>query len=144
MQKTFTPKAPTADERKWYIVDATDKTLGKISTEIAKVLRGKNKATFTPHLDMGDNVVVINAEKVKLSGNKEEQKEYITHSGYLGHINKVPYKTVQERNPTRILRESVEGMVPRNRLKKFIVRKLHIYAGTEHPHAGQNPEPLNV
>jgi len=143
-QKTFTPKAPTSDERKWYVVDAEGKTLGRIATEIAVVLRGKNKPSFTPHLDMGDNVIIINAEKVRLSGNKEDQKEYIHHTGYIGHLRRKPFKTVQEKNPTRILREAVEGMIPRNRLKKFVVRKLHIYAGAEHPHAGQNPTILNI
>jgi len=144
MQKTFTPKALTAAERKWYLVDASEKTVGKVSTEIAKLLRGKSKTTFTPHLDMGDNVVVINVEKLRLTGSKEDQKEYIRHTGYMGHINRIPFKVVQAKNPARILRESVAGMIPHNKLKKFIIRKLYIYAGPQHPHAGQNPITLNV
>jgi len=143
-QKTFTPKAPVKADRKWYIIDATDKIVGRLATEIAVILRGKNKATFTPHLDMGDYVVVINADKVRLSGNKESQKEYITHSGYIGHIKKTPYAKVMAENPTRILKEAVFGMIPHNKLKKFIVAKLHVYAGGEHLHAGQNPVTLNV
>ena len=143
-QKTFTPTALAKSDRKWYVVDATDKIVGRIATEIAVVLRGKNKATFTPHLDMGDYVVVINAEKVRLSGKKESQKEYITHSGYIGHLKRKPYAKVMAETPTRILTEAVAGMVPRNKLKKFIMAKLHVYAGDQHPHGGQNPVTLNV
>jgi large subunit ribosomal protein L13 len=143
-QKTFTPKAPAKAERKWYVVDATDKVVGRLATEIAVVLRGKNKATFTPHLDMGDYVVVVNADKVRLTGNKESQKEYIHHTGYLGHLRKKPYARVKSENPKRILTEAVAGMVPHNKLKKFIMAKLHVYAGDQHPHAGQNPVTLNV
>lgn len=142
--KTYTPKAPTKSEKKWYLVDADGKTLGRLATEIAVILRGKNKPTFTPHLDMGDYVVVINAEKIKLTGNKESQKEYIHHTGYLGHLRRNPIKRVRATNPTRIIREAVEGMIPRNRLKKFVVEKLKVYAGTDHPHGGQNPEVINL
>ncbi len=144
VQKTTTPQAPKREERKWYVVDAEDKVLGRLATEIAVVLRGKNKPTFTPHLDMGDYVVVINADKVKLTGLKEEQKEYIHHTGYIGHLRRKPIATVREKNPTRILEEAVAGMIPRNRLKKFVLEKLKVYAGTEHPHGGQNPTPLNI
>ncbi len=142
--KTFTPKSPAKDDRKWYLVDATDKVLGRLATEIAVILRGKNKPTFAPHVDMGDYVVVINAEKIRLTGKKEEQKEYIHHTGYLGHLRRKPFKTVQEINPKRILDEAVSGMIPKNRLKKFILAKLNIYAGSEHPHSGQNPITLNI
>ena len=143
-QKTFTPKIQHKADKKWFVVDATDKVVGRLATEIAVHLRGKNKPTFTPHLDMGDYVVVINAEKVRLTGNKESQKEYIHHTGYLGHLRRKPFATVKEKNPTRILKEAVAGMVPGNKLKKFVMAKLHIYAGAEHPHAAQNPITLNV
>ena len=141
-QKTFTPKKQSKDDKKWYVVDATDKVLGRIATEIAVVLRGKNKPTFAPHMDMGDYVIVINCEKVRLTGNKEAQKEYIHHTGYIGHLRRKPYATVKEKNPKRIITEAVAGMIPRNRLKKHIIAKLHVYAGAEHPHGGQNPIPL--
>ncbi len=142
--KTFTPKAPIKKDKKWYIVDATDKVVGRLATEIANLLRGKNKPQFTPHLDMGDYVIVINADKVRLTGKKEQQKEYIHHTGYLGHLKKESFGQVKEKNPKRILTEAVSGMIPNNRLKKFIVKKLNVYAGSEHPHSGQNPVPLNI
>lgn len=138
--KTYTPKMETKADKKWYLVDAEGKTLGRLATKIAVILRGKNKTTFAPHVDMGDYVVVINADKIKLTGNKESQKEYIHHTGYLGHIRRKPIATVREKNPTRILKEAVAGMIPRNRLKKLVLGKLKIYAGGEHPHAGQNLE----
>lgn len=140
--KTFTPKAQTKDEKKWFLVDADGQILGRLATQIAVVLRGKNKPTFAPHLDMGDYVVVINADKVRLTGRKEEQKEYIHHTGYLGHLRRKPIKTVREKNPTRILEEAVAGMIPRNRLKKFILDKFKVYAGSEHPHGGQKLTPF--
>lgn len=140
--KTFTPKKPTKADKKWFIVDADGKTLGRLATEIAVVLRGKNKPTFVPHLDMGDYVVVINAEKVALSGNKDAQKEYIHHTGYIGHLRRKPIEKVRVENPKRILTEAVAGMIPRNRLKKHVMDKLMVYAGAEHPHAGQDPQKL--
>ncbi|MBU0706457.1 50S ribosomal protein L13 [Patescibacteria group bacterium] len=143
-QKTFTPKSPAKADRKWYLVDAADKVVGRLATEIAVILRGKNKANFTHHLDMGDYVVIINCEKVRLTGSKESQKEYIHHTGYLGHLRRKPFATVKEKNPKRILTEAVAGMVPSNRLKKFVMAKLYVYAGAEHPHAGQNPITLNI
>lgn len=142
--KTFTPKAPAKDERKWFVVDATDKVVGRLATEIAVILRGKNKSTFTPHLDMGDYVVIINAEKIRLTGNKEAQKEYIHHTGYLGHLRRKSFARIQKENPARILKEAIAGMIPRNKLKKFILAKLYIYAGSEHPHGGQNPIALEL
>lgn len=143
-QKTFVPKAPAKADRKWYLVDATDKVLGRLATDIAVILRGKNKASFAPHMDMGDYVVVINADKIKVTGNKETQKEYIHHTGYLGHLRRKPYARVMADNPTRIITEAVNGMIPRNRLRRHVMSKLHVYAGAEHPHAGQSPEPINV
>lgn len=142
--KTHTPKAESKADKKWFLVDAEGKTLGKLATKVATILRGKNKPTFTPHLDMGDYVVIINAEKVKLTGRKEEQKEYIHHTGYLGHLRRNPIEHVRRTNPTRILNEAIAGMIPRNRLKKFILRKLMVYAGSEHPHAGQKLEALSI
>jgi len=142
--KTHTPKAQPKNERKWYLVDAEGKTLGRLATKIAVLLRGKNKPIFTPHLDMGDYVVVINADKVRLTGNKEAQKEYIHHTGYLGHLRRKPIAHIRATNPTRILEEAVAGMIPRNRLKKFILRKFKVYTGTEHPHGGQKLETLSI
>ncbi|MFH1012862.1 MAG: 50S ribosomal protein L13 [Candidatus Peregrinibacteria bacterium] len=142
MFKTYTPKADKKEDKKWYFVDADGKTLGHLATVIAVTLRGKNKTTFAPHLDKGDYVVVTHADKIKLTGSKESQKEYIHHTGYLGHLRRQPIVRVRQENPTRILQEAVAGMIPRNRLKKGILAKLFIYAGAEHPHGGQNPEPL--
>jgi large subunit ribosomal protein L13 len=142
--KTYTPKAQTKSEKKWYIVDADGKTLGHLATKIAVVLRGKNKPSFAPHVDMGDYVVVINAEKIKLTGNKEDQKEYIHHTGYLGHLKRKSIADVRKNNPTRILEQAIAGMIPHNRLQKFILEKLKVYAGSEHPHAGQKLEPLSI
>lgn len=143
-QRTFIPKVPLKADKKWYVVDATDKVVGRLATEIAVILRGKNTPTFTPHMDMGHYVIVINADKVRLTGNKEAQKEYITHSGYIGNLKRVPYATVKEKNPKRIITEAVAGMIPHNRLKKFVMDKLHVYVGSDHPHAAQNPITLNV
>ena len=143
-QKTFTPTAPAKADRKWFVVDARDKVLGRLATEVAVILRGKNKPTFAPHLDMGDYVVIINADKIKLTGKKAAQKEYITHSGYIGNLKRVPYEKVLAENPTRILNEAIAGMLPKNRLKKVYLEKLHVYATEEHPHGGQNPVTLNV
>ncbi len=135
--KTFTPSLQAGSAKKWYLVNAEGKTLGHLATQIADLLRGKNKAVYDPHRDMGDYVVVINAEKIHVSGKKEEDKEYFSHSGYWGHLRRKSLGTVRQKNPTRLLEDAVSGMLHRNRLKKFIVRKLKIYAGTEHPHVGQ-------
>lgn len=142
--KTFTPKAETKSTKKWYLVDAENKTLGHLAAKIAVILRGKNKTTFTPHLDMGDYVVVINADKIKLTGRKEDQKEYIHHTGYLGHLRRTPISVVRKDNPTHILYTAIAGMIPRNRLKKFVLEKLKVYAGSDHPHAGQKLEILSI
>ena len=144
MQKTYIPKVEGKDDKQWFVVDATDKVLGRLATEIAVRLRGKNKPNFTPHMDMGDYMVVINADKVRLTGNKESQKEYIHHTGYIGHLRRVSYAKVMEKNPKRILTEAVEGMLPKNRLKKHFMAKLFVYAAAEHPHSAQNPVTLNL
>jgi len=140
--KTTLAKTPMSADRKWYLVDANGQTLGHISTRIANVLRGKNKAIYTPHQDVGDYVVVINADKVALSGNKEEQKEHIHHTHYWGHLRRAPIERVRATHPTRIIEQAVGGMIHSNKLKKHIMQRLKIYAGTEHPHAGQKLEPL--
>lgn len=144
VQKTYTPKIQAKDEKKWYLIDADGKILGHLATKIAVILRGKNKPIFTPHLDMGDYVVVVNAEKIKLTGQKEDQKEYIHHTGYFGHLRREPISKIRKINPTKILNEAVAGMIPRNRLKKFILSKLKIYSGSEHPHAGQKLETISI
>ncbi|MBU1017842.1 50S ribosomal protein L13 [Patescibacteria group bacterium] len=142
--KTHTPKMESRADKKWFLVDAEGKTLGRLATQVAVILRGKSKPAFAPHLDMGDYVVVINADKIRLTGQKEDQKEYIHHTGYLGHLRRKSMKDVRAKNPTRIVEEAVAGMVPRNRLKKFIMEKLKVYAGTDHPHGGQKLEPLSI
>lgn len=144
MTRTFIPKAPTSADRKWFFVDAEGKTLGHIATKIADTLRGKNKATYTPHIDMGDYVVVINAEKVALTGNKEEQKEHIHHTQYWGHLRRAPIKRVRATHPTRIIEQAVAGMIHDNRLKAFIIKRLKVYAGAEHPHVEKKLIPLSI
>jgi large subunit ribosomal protein L13 len=135
---------PLEVERKWYVVDAEGKTLGRLATEIARILRGKNKPQYTPHVDVGDFVVVVNAEKVVVTGKKAEQKVYRRHSGYPGGMKETSYERMLERRPTEILRKAVYGMMPKTRLARQQFRKLKIYAGPEHPHAAQNPQKLEV
>ena len=135
---------PSNIERKWFVVDATDKTLGRLAAEVAKVLRGKHKPTFTPHMDTGDNVIIINADKVKLTGKKLTQKVYFRHSGYLGGDKYTLAKDMLEKNPTRMVEFAVRGMIPKNRLGEQIFKKLHVYAGAEHPHAARMPEALEI
>jgi large subunit ribosomal protein L13 len=141
--KTYTPKA-TEIERKWWLVDADGKVLGRLATEVARVLRGKHKPMYTPHLDTGDYVVVINADKVRLTGRKEETKTYFRHSGYMGGEKHIPFKTMRERHPERVIELAVKGMLPKNNLGRMMRKKLRIYAGTEHPHEAQQPEPLEI
>ncbi|MFL5991936.1 MAG: 50S ribosomal protein L13 [Rubrobacteraceae bacterium] len=135
---------PLEVERKWHVVDAEGQTLGRLATEIATILRGKNKPQYTPHVDTGDFVVVVNAEKVVVTGRKAEQKVYRRHSGYPGGLKETSYEQMMERRPTEILRRAVKGMMPKNRLARQQLRKLKIYAGPEHPHAAQNPQPYEV
>ncbi len=135
---------PLEVERRWYVVDAEGKTLGRLATEIARVLRGKNKPQYTPHIDTGDFVVVVNAEKVVVTGRKAEQKVYRRHSGYPGGLKETSYERMMERRPTEILRRAVKGMMPKSRLARKQLRKLKIYAGPEHPHAAQGPQELEV
>jgi large subunit ribosomal protein L13 len=135
---------PLEVERRWYVVDAEGQTLGRLATEIARILRGKNKPQYTPHVDTGDFVVVVNAEKVVVTGKKAEQKVYRRHSGYPGGLKETSYEQMMERRPTEILRRAVKGMMPKNRLARQQLRKLKIYAGPEHPHAAQDPQPYEV
>ncbi len=135
---------PLSVERKWHLVDAEGRTLGRLATEIATVLRGKNKPQYTPHVDTGDFVVVVNAEKAIVTGKKAEQKVYRRHSGYPGGLKETSYEVMLERKPTEILRRAVRGMMPKTRLGRQQLRKLKIYAGPEHPHEAQNPQPYEV
>ena len=141
--KTYTPKA-TEIERAWWVVDAEGKVLGRLASEIAKVLRGKHKPMYTPHLDTGDHVVVINAEKVRLTGKKEEQKTYFRHSGYMGGDKHIPFEEMREKHPERIIELAVKGMLPKNNLGRLMLKKLKVYAGPEHPHEAQKPEKLEI
>lgn len=135
---------PSTIERKWYVVDAADKTLGRLAAEVAKVLRGKHKPTFTPHMDTGDHVIIINADKVRLTGKKLVQKVYFRHSGYLGGDKYTKAGDMLAKNPVRMVELAVRGMVPHNRLGSQIIKKLHVYAGSEHPHAAQKSEVLTI
>ncbi len=131
-------------ERSWFIVDAAEKPAGRIAVKIADVLRGKDKPTYTPHVDTGAFVIVINAEKVKLTGNKEEQKIYKNFSGFPGGLKQRPASVIRERDPERIIHQAVKGMLPRNKLAKHTITRLKVYAGGEHPHSAQKPQPLSV
>ena len=140
--KTFSLKS-TEVVRDWVVFDASDKVLGRFATKIADKLRGKDKPTFTPHVDGGDFVVVINADKVKVTGNKAEQKKYYKHSLYPGGLKEKSYKEVLESTPERIIENAVKGMLPKNKLGKSIIKKLKVYSGSEHPHESQNPSVWN-
>ena len=139
--RTYTAK-PGEVERRWYVVDADGQTLGRLATRIADTLRGKGKAQYTPHVDTGDFVVVVNAEKVRVTGNKLDQKRYYRHSGYPGGLRSRTLRDQLERRPTEVIRKAVKGMLPKNRLARAQLRKLKIYAGPEHPHHAQAPKPL--
>jgi large subunit ribosomal protein L13 len=141
--RTYTAK-PGEVERRWYVVDADGQTLGRLATRIADTLRGKDKAQYTPHVDTGDFVVVVNAEKVLVTGNKLDQKRYYRHSGYPGGLRSRTLREQLERRPTEVIRKAVKGMLPKNRLARQQLNKLKIYAGPEHPHEAQAPQPLEV
>ena len=141
--KTYIPKKDEID-RTWWIVDAEGKPLGRLATEVARVLRGKHKAYFTPHLDTGDNVVVINAARVHLTGNKADQKTYFRHSGYMGGDKHIPFRRMIERHPERVIELAVKGMLPKGALGRSMRKKMKVYAGAEHPHQGQQPQPLEL
>ena len=139
--KTFMASPATID-RKWYVVDATDMTLGRLASEVAKVLRGKNKPIFTPHIDCGDNVIVINAEKIKVTGKKMDQKVYYHHSDYVGGLKQATLREKLEKKPEQVIELAVKGMLPKGPLGRQMFTKLHVYAGPEHKHEAQKPEVL--
>jgi large subunit ribosomal protein L13 len=141
--KTYVPKLSEI-ERRWWVVDAEGKVLGRLASEIAQVLRGKHKPMFTPHLDTGDYVVVVNADKVRLTGNKPENKAYFRHSGYMGGEKFIPFKEMLAKHPDRVIDLAVKGMLPKNNLGRLMRRKLKVYPGPEHPHEAQQPERLEI
>lgn len=133
---------PLEVEHKWYVVDATDQVVGRLATNVAAVLRGKHKPTFTPNVDTGDYVIIVNADKVRLTGNKENKKTYRYHTGFPGGIREIPYAELLEKHPERILEKAIKGMLPHNKLGRQMYKKLKVYAGPEHAHAAQMPEEL--
>ena len=135
---------PGTRERNWLVIDATGKTLGRLATQIADALRGKRKPDYTPHVDVGDFVIVVNAEKISVTGNKLEEKRYYRHSGYPGGLRSRTLEEMLARRPEEVIRRAVKGMLPRNRLGRAQLRKLKVYAGPDHPHAAQKPEPMEV
>ncbi len=141
--RTYTPK-PGEVQRDWYVVDATDVVLGRLASQVATLLRGKHKPTFAPHVDGGDFVIVINADKVALSGNKRETKMAYRHSGYPGGLRSVAYGELLEKNPERAVEKAVRGMLPKNSLASEQIKKLKVYRGAEHPHAAQQPKPFEI
>lgn len=134
--------SPATIERKWYVVDATGYTLGRMASEIAKVLRGKNKPQYTPHIDTGDNVIVINADKIKVTGKKMDQKIYYNHSDYVGGMKETTLKEMMAKKPEAVIELAVKGMLPKGPLGRSMIKKLHVYAGAEHGHDAQKPEVL--
>ncbi|TDT37899.1 LSU ribosomal protein L13P [Halospina denitrificans] len=141
--KTLSAK-PESVTRDWYVVDASDKTLGRLSTEIARRLRGKHKPEYTPHVDTGDYIVVVNAEKVRVTGRKTTDKQYYRHTGYPGGIRSMNFEEMIERHPERVIEYSVKGMLPRGPLGRAMFKKLKVYAGDEHPHTAQQPQQLEI
>ena len=141
--RTYTPK-PGDVERAWHVIDATDVVLGRLASHVATLLRGKHKATFAPHVDQGDFVIIINADKVALTGNKREQKLAYRHSGYPGGLRAVPYSELLAKKPERAVEKAVRGMLPRNSLGRAQISNRKVYAGPEHPHAAQQPKPFEI
>ncbi len=141
--KTFSPK-PKDIDRQWYVIDARNQVLGRLASQIAHVLRGKHKPTFAPHMDVGDHVVVINADKVRITGRKAQQKKYTRYTGYPGGLRETVYEDMLKTYPERIIEHAVKGMLPHNRLGRQMFRKLKVYAGEEHPHHSQNPQPMEL
>ena len=141
--KTFSAR-PESVKRDWFVVDATGKTLGRLATEIARRLRGKHKPEYTPHVDTGDYMVVVNAAKVRVTGNKPSDKIYYHHSGYPGGIKAIPFEKLLAKAPERVIERAVKGMLPKNPLGRAMFRKLKVYAGAEHRHAAQQPQPLEI
>ncbi len=142
-QKTFSPR-PDDIDRSWWLVDASALPLGRLASEVAKLLRGKHKPTFAPHMDMGDYVVVVNAVQVAVTGAKATDKKYFRHSGYPGGLTEQSFAELLEKHPERVIEKAVRGMLPKNRLGRRMIKKLKVFAGAEHAHAGQAPEPLTL
>ncbi len=144
-QEKITKFVKTEDaDRRWYVVDAKDQILGRLAVKIAKVIRGKEKAIFTPNMDTGDFVIVLNADKIKMTGKRELQKTYFSHSMYPGGVRIRSFAEVMAKNPEFVIRNAVKGMLPKNRLGRQLIKKLKVYAGEEHPHDAQKPEPLSI
>ncbi len=141
--KTFSAKPETV-KRDWYVVDAQGKTLGRLATEVASRLRGKHKPEYTPHVDTGDYIVIVNAEKIQVTGNKSADKMYYRHTGYPGGIRSINFADLIERKPEMVIEKAVKGMLPKNPLGRAMFSKLKVYAGAEHPHAAQQPQELNI
>lgn len=143
MTRTYTPKAGDA-QREWLVIDATDVVLGRLASHAAVLLRGKHKTTFAPHMDMGDHVIIVNAEKVVLTSNKAQRKMAYRHSGFPGGLKSVSYEELLEKNPVRAVEKAIRGMLPKNKLADQQIKKLKIYSGSEHPHAAQQPVPFTI
>lgn len=141
--KTISANKATVN-KEWIVVDATGQNLGRLASKVAKMIRGKHKTNYTPHVDCGDNVIVLNAEKIELTGNKWEGKEYIRHTGYPGGQRVATAREVYEKDPTRLIEKSVKGMLPKNKLGRQILKNLHVFVGTEHPHTAQKPKEVNL
>ena len=141
--KTFSAKTETV-KRDWFVIDATDKVLGRLATEVASRLRGKHKAEYTPHVDTGDYIVIVNADKIRVTGNKEKAKTYYQHSGYIGGMKATTLDKMRAQHPERIIEIAVKGMLPKNPLGRAMYRKLKVYAGPEHQHQAQQPQPLEI
>ena len=141
--KTFSAK-PEEVRRDWFVVDATDKTLGRLATELASRLRGKHKPEFTPHVDTGDHIVVINAERIRVTGNKLADKTYYRHTGYVGNLKSITLEKLLEKSPEQVITIAVKGMLPKNRLGRAMLKKLRVFAGPEHSHTAQQPQPLEI
>lgn len=143
MERTYVTKEENV-QRDWYVVDASGETLGRLASKVARILRGKHKPIYSPSVDTGDYVVVVNAEKIHVTGRKLDQKVYHRHSGYPGGIKEISLREMSEQDPTWVIEHAVRGMLPRNRLSRKMVKKLKVYAGPEHPHRAQQPEPLEL
>ena len=143
MRSTYIVK-PADIERKWYVVDAQDHTLGRLSSEVARILRGKHKPMYTPNMDVGDHVIIVNADKIKVTGRKMEQKVYRRHTGWFGGQKETPLKVMLQKKPGEVLKHSIKGMLPKNNLGRQMFKKLKVYAGPEHSHQAQKPEALEI
>ena len=141
--KTFSAK-PAEVVHEWFVIDATDKVLGRVASEVAHRLRGKHKAIYTPHVDTGDFIIIVNASKIRVTGNKELDKQYHRHTGYPGGLRTINFKDQQAKHPTRALEKAVKGMLPKGPLGYAMIKKLKVYAGAEHPHSAQQPKPLEI